>query len=199
MNLGDIMSKKEDLRIRKTKSNLYKALLQLMEEKTFEEINVTDICKASMINRSTFYDHFRDKYELLTSLLKDLSKELVSHLKIEKEETSLRDYYLELIRVIIEFKNKNINIFSTFSILRKNNNSIAYDMLRQAIQQEVTRRIDENYNNKSKVPNNIISLFYVSGAISVAMEIIQDNKYTDEDLIQYFEQLIPELDYLEKK
>ena len=194
------MQKKEDLRIRKTKANLYKALLQVMSQKTFEEIKVTDICNVSMINRSTFYDHFSDKYELLASLLKDLNNELISHLRIDKEITSLKKYYVELIKHIIDFQNKNLNIFSAFAILRKNNNSIAYDMLREAIQQEVCKKINEEYINKSKVPAEIISLFYVSAVISVAMEIIQDkNKYTDEDLITYLEQLIPEVDYLERK
>ena len=49
MKSGEIMKKKEDLRIRKTKANLYRSLLQLMEEKPFEEIKVIDICKT-MIN-----------------------------------------------------------------------------------------------------------------------------------------------------
>lgn len=194
------MQKKEDLRIRKTKANLYKSLLQVMEEKTFEEIKVTDICNVSMINRSTFYDHFSDKYELLASLLKDLNEELISHLKVEKEVKSLKEYYVEIIKQIVDFQNKNLNIFSAFAVLRKNNNSIAYDMLKEALQQEVTKKMNETYINKSTVPMEIISLFYVSAVISVAMEIIQDkNKYTEEDLINYLEQLIPELDYLENK
>ena len=194
------MQKKEDLRIRKTKANLYKSLLQVMEEKTFEEIKVTDICNVSMINRSTFYDHFSDKYELLASLLKDLNEELISHLKVEKEVKSLKEYYVELIRQIVDFQNKNLNIFSAFAVLRKNNNSIAYDMLKEALQQEVTKKMNETYINKSNVPMEIISLFYVSAVISVAMEIIQDkNKYTEKDLINYLEQLIPELEYLENK
>ena len=194
------MKKKEDLRIRKTKANLYKALLQVMSEKTFEEIKVTDICNISMINRSTFYDHFRDKYELLASLLKDLNNELIEHLKVEKEFSSLKEYYLELIRIIIEYQNKNLNIFSAFAVLRKNNNSIAYDMLKEAIQQEVTNKLKNDYINKSDVPIEIISLFYVNAVIGVAMEIIQDkNKYNESDLINYLDKLIPELDYIEKK
>ena len=194
------MQKKEDLRIRKTKANLYKTLLQLMSEKTFEEIKVTDICNASMINRSTFYDHFNDKYELLASLLKDLNNELITHLKVDREINSLKEYYIEIIKEIVEFQNKSINMFSAFSVLQKNNDSIAYDMLKQALYHEVTKKMYETYNNKSTVPIEIISLFYVNAVISVAMEIIQDkNKYSNDDLISYLEQLIPDLDYLEKK
>ena len=47
------MAKKIDLRILKTKRNLYEGLLTLMKEKTFEEIKVSDICSKAMINRST--------------------------------------------------------------------------------------------------------------------------------------------------
>ena len=55
------MAKKIDLRIIKTKKNLYEGLLTLMKERTFEEIKVSDICSAALTNRSTFYDHFSDK------------------------------------------------------------------------------------------------------------------------------------------
>ena len=59
------MEKKTDLRIIKTKKVIYEALIDLMKEKTFEEIKVSDICNKALINRSTFYAHYEDKYELL--------------------------------------------------------------------------------------------------------------------------------------
>lgn len=37
----------------------------LMKTKTIDKIRVTDICKAAEIERSTFYYHFQDKYELV--------------------------------------------------------------------------------------------------------------------------------------
>ena len=70
------MKKKEDLRIIKTKKNLYEGLLQLMKDTSFEDIKVSDICNVSLVNRSTFYDHFSDKYELLATLIDDLEEEL---------------------------------------------------------------------------------------------------------------------------
>mgnify|MGYP004660683401 FL=1 len=59
------MKEKKDLRIIKTKIALYNALTNLMKNKTFEEIRVSDICNEALINRSTFYAHYEDKYELL--------------------------------------------------------------------------------------------------------------------------------------
>ena len=75
------MDKKTDLRIIKTKKSLFQGLTHLMKEKKFEKIKVSDICAASLVNRSTFYDHFSDKYELLTELIENLRTELNSKLQ----------------------------------------------------------------------------------------------------------------------
>ena len=59
---GDIMTNKNDLRVIKTNKALFNALLDLMKEKTFEEIKISDVCSKALINRSTFYAHYNDKY-----------------------------------------------------------------------------------------------------------------------------------------
>lgn len=194
------MKKKEDLRIRKTKANLYRALFQLMEEKTFEEIKVIDICKTSMINRSTFYDHFNDKYELLASLIEDLKNELVEHLDVEIEANSVKEYYIELLKLLLEYSEKNINTYSSIAIIKNNNNSIAFDMMFDASLEAVTKRLKEHYINKSNIPIEIIALFYVSGVTKICTEAIKDTKEFDsKKIISYLEDLLPEVNYLEPK
>ena len=191
------MKKKEDLRIRKTKANLYKGLLQLMENKTFEEIKVTDICQISMINRSTFYDHFNDKYELLSSLIEDLKQELIKHLNKTKKTNTIKEYYLEMIKQLLEYANKNISIYSSIAIIKRNNNSIAYDMMFDASLEAVNKNIEETYQNTSNIPTEIISLFYVSGVTKVLTEAVKvPNKYSTEDILNYLEKLIPDVDYM---
>ena len=49
---------KKDLRVIKTKKNLYESLIKLMSLKEFEYIKVSDICNEALISRSTFYSHF---------------------------------------------------------------------------------------------------------------------------------------------
>lgn len=194
------MKKKEDLRIRKTKANLYRALFQLMEEKTFEEIKVIDICKTSMINRSTFYDHFNDKYELLASLIEDLKTELVEHLDVEIEVNSVKEYYIELLKLLLEYFDKNLSTYSSIAIIKKNNNSIAFDMMFDASLEAVTKRLKEHYINKSNIPIEVIALFYVSGVTKICTEAIKDTKeFNPKKIISYLEDLLPEVDYLEPK
>lgn len=70
--------KKKDLRVVKTYRVLYDALLELLEDNSFEEIKVSDICKKALINRSTFYSHYNDKYELLVDFINVLKEEFVN-------------------------------------------------------------------------------------------------------------------------
>ena len=49
----------------KTKIYLSNALLELLKTKSFDNIKVTEICDKALIHKTTFYNHFEDKYELL--------------------------------------------------------------------------------------------------------------------------------------
>lgn len=70
------MSKKTDLRVRRTRLVLREALINLIIERGFEAITIGDIAKQAMVNRTTFYLHYQDKYELVTSIFKEAVDEL---------------------------------------------------------------------------------------------------------------------------
>ncbi|WP_141761755.1 TetR/AcrR family transcriptional regulator, partial [Staphylococcus sp. HMSC069E09] len=59
---------KEDRRIRRTKSAIKEAFIDLLNEKEIEKITIQDITKRADINRGTFYLHFEDKYLLLDEM-----------------------------------------------------------------------------------------------------------------------------------
>ena len=58
-------NQKEKISTIRTYVLLRKALYELLTEKPFEKISLTDICTRSMVPRSTFYRYFEDKYDLL--------------------------------------------------------------------------------------------------------------------------------------
>ncbi len=55
----------EDLRVRRTRKMLQQALIEGTVEKGFAALTVRDITERAMVNRSTFYHHYIDKYDLL--------------------------------------------------------------------------------------------------------------------------------------
>src|SRR5262249_55101119 len=56
-----------DRRVRKTDARLHDALMSLIHDKSYESIAVRDILDRADVGRSTFYAHFQDKDDLLTS------------------------------------------------------------------------------------------------------------------------------------
>ena len=69
--------RKEDLRQRRSKQHLMDALLSLLEEKSYRDITVVDICQRAMVHRTTFYAHFEDKNDLLRYVLGQLKDQLL--------------------------------------------------------------------------------------------------------------------------
>jgi AcrR family transcriptional regulator len=65
-----------DRRTRRTKRALQTALLNLAEEKDLQSITVREITDRADINRATFYQHFRDKDDLISSALDALFEEV---------------------------------------------------------------------------------------------------------------------------
>ncbi|MDP2313692.1 MAG: TetR/AcrR family transcriptional regulator [Pseudomonadota bacterium] len=68
--------KTPDRRVQRTRRTLREALLLLTYEKGWEQTSVQDICARADVGRSTFYAHFADKEELLTSGFDDLRSAL---------------------------------------------------------------------------------------------------------------------------
>ena len=69
------MDKKEDLRVIKTKQLIKDCFLELIEEKGYSKVTITDITKKAMINRNTFYLHYVDKEDLIDTLIFEAYKE----------------------------------------------------------------------------------------------------------------------------
>ncbi|WP_238899978.1 TetR family transcriptional regulator [Clostridium sp. YIM B02500] len=61
-----------DLRVIKTKRNIEESFIYLLGQKDFYKITVQDILDRALINRSTFYKHYTDKYKLAETLCNEV-------------------------------------------------------------------------------------------------------------------------------
>ena len=180
---------KVDLRILKTKNSLYLALINLMKEKSFEEIKVSDICSKALVNRSTFYSHYDDKYELLQDCIKDLKESLSSELKKNTTISSTKEYYIEMIKLFLNHIEDKKDTYLAIAI--NNRNSILIDILYDVIDKDIIEHLYDHYNDK-EVPLSIVTKFYLGAVVSIALNWIQNiNKYTKEEIIDYLDKLIP--------
>ncbi len=153
---------KEDLRIRKTKATLYKSYLDLIATKEQNQIKISDLCKKAHINRSTFYDHFKDKEELVNSLLRDTKNDLIKELS-EIPQTSFNEYILEIIKKLKE----NINDNEIIKKLQNSNPTLVHKMISNTLKNVIKKAIQKDQN--IKISANAYALFYSEGLTALLL------------------------------
>lgn len=77
---------KTDRRSQRTQRILHEALMDLMQEKRYDDITVQDIIDRANVGRSTFYAHYEDKEDLMTSGLMHLMQ-ILSEMVAKPSET----------------------------------------------------------------------------------------------------------------
>ena len=63
------MQPKTDLRVIKTKANIKRVFIELLYREEFGKITVQEILDNALINRSTFYKYYTDKYDLAEQIV----------------------------------------------------------------------------------------------------------------------------------
>lgn len=80
---------KSDPRIIRSKTALREALLQLMAQKPFAAISITDIVKQAKYNRGTFYANYVNKEDLLGDMISELIKDLLQAFRAPYEKVNV--------------------------------------------------------------------------------------------------------------
>ncbi|GAA0319910.1 TetR/AcrR family transcriptional regulator [Oceanobacillus sp. FSL W7-1293] len=71
-----------DRRVRRTKKLLKHALLELMQQKHYEQITVTDIVDYADYNRATFYRHYNQKADLVKEIITAQTNGLIQAFRV---------------------------------------------------------------------------------------------------------------------
>ena len=115
-------SQSNDLRARRTRKWLQDALIGLMKEKPFQDIQITELTARAQVSRPAFYLHFVSKEDLLLSHVDvifdefhaEISREIARG-NIDRKRFSLMlfqywERYAETLRMVIQAENPDILI-----------------------------------------------------------------------------------------
>ena len=96
-----------DIRKTRTDRMLCEAMEALLDEKPYNVISVSEICKRSTVQRGTFYRHFEDKNAFFEYYLNTITEQLLSEAEAEGEdldalEPYARTMHLRLMRLFKE-------------------------------------------------------------------------------------------------
>ncbi len=74
-----------DKRIIKTKNALYSAFFKMRKTAKISEIKIMDLCKEANVNKTTFYAHYSDIYDLARDTEKHMVKHIIMSIPREKD------------------------------------------------------------------------------------------------------------------
>ena len=105
-------------------SKIEKAFIELLQTKELDHISVSEICKNTGLNRSTFYSNFIDIYDLADKVCKHLEEEFLSLYANEiKTETRSNDFT----RLFYHIKENQLFYKTYFKIGNINTNVVGFD------------------------------------------------------------------------
>ena len=177
--------KKSDSKYFYTAELMNQALLVLLEKKDIEFITITEIANKAGVNRSTFYLHYDNIYELLEETIENLNKQFIDsfNMQIPYQINSKKDAFLitdELLIPYLNFvkKNKRVlklihskpQLFKSNFVYKKMYDTIFYPAISCFIQEEKER---------------IYNLEFFTGGVSSII-----NKWLELDCVTEIEDLI---------
>lgn len=102
------MNRKNNERFQNTELKIQGTLLELLENKDFNKITVREICASAHINRSTFYSHYLDVYDLIDKAELNMHKKLMTlyeSTEISKSNFLSTKYITIFLKFIYQYKN----------------------------------------------------------------------------------------------
>lgn len=188
------MKKKElnkgDLRVRRTHKLLLDALLDMLQNQSFDKISVTDICERAMVHRTTFYKHFEDKYSLLMYGIQETQKRFDKEGLADLEGDDPREYYMNILRKVLENISSNRRLHSL--LFSSEINSVS-SIIHKLVAEDIKRKLkhNENLGAQHAVPITIVANFYAGALIALVSWWYKNNMpVTIDEMVSYVDLMI---------
>lgn len=158
------------------------ALVSLLENKEFADISITDICKKAGVNRSTFYAHYDNTYDLLQETYDGLIKNFLAECKFEGLESisDLRDLSKEDLNFVspeyllpyLQYVKKHKRLFKIYA-----NNAHVFESneTNNYIVESVFAPIYERYGVTDKKLIRYMQKYFLKGIDSIIKEWVRND------------------------
>ncbi|RSX49484.1 TetR/AcrR family transcriptional regulator [Bifidobacterium callimiconis] len=101
----------EDRRVRRTRTRLTEALLELMKSKPVDRITVTELTERADVNRVTFYSHYGNVRALLDTVMDEVTVSCRSRIETHADQIIAGDF-LPLATDILTYVDEHEQVFS---------------------------------------------------------------------------------------
>lgn len=192
---------KNESRYFNTALKMNEALMSLLEKKDFEYITVSEICKLAKVNRSTFYLHYENIYDLLGETTRNLLDGFLEYFSIDTKTMSMNFYDKELFELNF-ITNEYLNPYLLY--IKENSRVFSTAVARfgymgfEDVYKRMFRHIFNPILDRFHYPENdrkFVMMFYLSGINAIVNEWLkEDCKTSIEEICKIINECIFGLD-----
>lgn len=130
------MEKKEYRSAARSRKLIRQAFFELLKEKNFEKITVTDIVKRADVNRSTFYAHYPD----VMGVVEEIQEEVLEYTQNFMDNIDFKDFYenpkpyLQNIVKLVAENNELYRLLMTSAMAAKQLDQLKYIIIGRTIE-----------------------------------------------------------------
>lgn len=170
-----------DRRVQRTRDALRAALISLLEERGWDDINIQDLCEQANVGRSTFYLHFQNKEELLIGGFDDLRV----WLRMQAAQRNTKTDAMPFVRGLIEHADEQRNLFR--AIIGKRSGHVVQKRFREM----VCRLVEEEGLRPHAAWQQKAGARYIAGALVelLAWWVDSGKEHTADEIEELFYQL----------
>lgn len=173
---------KSEAKFKNTAKKMNMALLSLLERKEFNDISIMEICMEAGVNRSTFYAHYDNIYDLLRETHEELINEFFGEfngLQIDFNNFSAEELIFvspQYLLPYLRFIKKNKRIFMVYI----NSNAFEVDAATQLLIDDILVPIYKKNGVTDKTVITYMSKYFLSGINAITMEWVNRDCVDDE-------------------
>lgn len=169
---------KQDLRVLKTQKAFMHAFTELLKTKAFDRITVQDLCDRALVQRSTFYRHYKDKYHLLACAtehaLTHITQEHVSAIRSDNATLRLEQYIDNLLTYVYDNQVILRHVISHY--MHDEVTSIIYKQVYLAVRQQTHAELLSG--KRLDIDTDVFNHFIAGGLISIMLNWSNQNDTT---------------------
>ncbi|MFG6150203.1 TetR/AcrR family transcriptional regulator [Halobacillus sp. B23F22_1] len=164
------MNEKLDRRKKYTRKVLKESLITLLSKKPITDITVKELCELADINRSTFYTHFADHYDLLNRIEEEITEDMNQYLHSYSYE--IEEESIQMTEKILQYVTENKLMFQT--LLNKESAPTFEKRMMELTQRFMMNKWMIDHYGKIE-ETKYLSTFVISGAIHVIKEWLEND------------------------
>ena len=156
-----------DRRVKYTKKQLENAMVTLLQNQHISKISIKSLCDIADVNRSTFYTHYTDQYDLLEQMSREAFDNIKRYLENNGGEGETPVTETNLI-MILEYGKRNSELIKAFL-------SGNCDTLFQKNLMEMIHVIPTLFSSKTgEREKDYLTGYMLSGCISILQRWLQE-------------------------